>query len=214
MLGNQRVAQLIQAKRLTADGKIIGLQRKLIVGGADDRYEQEADRVASAVLNTPDAVATNLMQRAIAPEEDKDQMLQPKPLAAPIAPFMQRQLVNSEALENREKPVKASVFAGTTREPLQGQPETAEETKSIRAESAGSMSYTFEPGDLVESQVSQSNGRGSPLPDTVRAYMEPRFGVGLQSCARPYRQLCHTNEPGGRRSSLHPRLRHLLWQRS
>lgn len=28
MLGNQRVAQLIQAKRLTSDGKIIGLQPK------------------------------------------------------------------------------------------------------------------------------------------------------------------------------------------
>jgi len=41
-LGNQRVAQLIQAKCLTPDGKIIGLQRKLTVGAADDQYEQEA----------------------------------------------------------------------------------------------------------------------------------------------------------------------------
>ena len=72
MLGNRRVAQLIQAKRLTPEGKIIGLQRKLTVGAADDQYEQEADRVARQVLNTSDAVAANSMQRAMSPEEDKD----------------------------------------------------------------------------------------------------------------------------------------------
>src|SRR5215469_508459 len=38
-LGNQRVAQLIQAKRLTPDGKIVGLQQKLS-GGADNQYER------------------------------------------------------------------------------------------------------------------------------------------------------------------------------
>ena len=37
MLGNQRVAQLIQAKRLTPQGKIIGLQPKLTVAADDDR---------------------------------------------------------------------------------------------------------------------------------------------------------------------------------
>ena len=46
MICNRRVAQLIQAKRLTPDGKMIGLQRKLTVGAADDQYEQEADRMA------------------------------------------------------------------------------------------------------------------------------------------------------------------------
>ena len=56
MLGNQRVAQLIQAKRLTPQGKIIGLQPKQTVGAADDRYEQEADRVARQVMTTPNAV--------------------------------------------------------------------------------------------------------------------------------------------------------------
>src|SRR5262245_39720854 len=91
-LGNRRVAQLIQDKRLTPEGKIIGLQRKLTVGAADDPYEQEADRVARQVMNTSDAVAANSMQRPVSPEEDKDQMLQTKPLAASITPFVQRQI--------------------------------------------------------------------------------------------------------------------------
>ena len=42
-LGNQCVAQLIQAKRLTPEGKIIGFPRKATVGATHDRYEQEAD---------------------------------------------------------------------------------------------------------------------------------------------------------------------------
>src|SRR5713101_358259 len=90
MLGNRRVAQLIQAKRLTPEGKIIGFQRKLTVGAADDQYEQEADRVARQVMNTSDTVAANSMQRAMSPEEDKDQMLQTQRLAASITPLEQR----------------------------------------------------------------------------------------------------------------------------
>ena len=54
MLGNQRVAQLIQAKRVTPDGKIIGLQPKQMFGAADDRYDQEVDRAARQVMNTQD----------------------------------------------------------------------------------------------------------------------------------------------------------------
>ena len=178
MLGNRRVAQLIQAKRLTPEGKIIGLQRKLTVGAADDQYEQEADRVARQVMNTSDAVAAHSMQRAMSPEEDKDQMLQTKPLAASITPFVQRQMVHNEESEDQEQPVQAKFFTETSKAPLQRQPETEEdETEPIQAKSAGALSDSFEAGADVETQVSQSKGRGSPLPDPVRAYMEPRFGV-------------------------------------
>src|SRR3954470_14173900 len=61
-LGNQRVAQLITTKRLTPDGRIIGLQPKLTVGAADDQYEQEADRVARQVVSMPDSVAMASLQ--------------------------------------------------------------------------------------------------------------------------------------------------------
>ena len=36
-LGNRRLEQLIQAKQLTPEGKIIGLQRKLTVSAANDQ---------------------------------------------------------------------------------------------------------------------------------------------------------------------------------
>ena len=148
MLGNQRVAQLIQAKRLTPQGKIIGLQPKLTVSGAADQFEQEAGHVASQVLSMPDAAAANSMQRAMLPEEHKEQALQTRALTTLITPGAQRQIRKDD-----------------------------EEEKPIQAKSAGSPSYSFEAGADIESQVSLSKGRGSPLPDSVRAYMEPRFGV-------------------------------------
>jgi hypothetical protein len=120
-LGNRRVAQLLKAKRLTSQGKILGLQGKLTVGAAHDPYEQEAEHVARHVLGVPDAAVAHSMQREI------------KPFAAA--------------------------------------------TTLIHAKSADSLTDSFEAGAAVESQISQSAGRGSPLPDSVRAYMEPRFGA-------------------------------------
>ena len=61
-LGNRQVAKLIQAKRLTPEGKIIGLQPKLTVGAADDQYEQEADRVANQVMVMTNAEVTAVSQ--------------------------------------------------------------------------------------------------------------------------------------------------------
>lgn len=119
-LGNRRVAQLLQAKRLTPQGKIVGLQRKPTVGAANDHYEQEADHVAHRVLSMPDAVAV-VAQRQMGKDDEKGE--------------------------------------------------------SIQTKSTGSPADSFEAGAYVETQVSLSKGRGSPLPDPVRSYMEPRFGV-------------------------------------
>ena len=49
-LGNRRVAQLIQAGRLTPDGEFIGLQRELTTDAAVDRNEPEAHRLTVAAM--------------------------------------------------------------------------------------------------------------------------------------------------------------------
>jgi peptidoglycan hydrolase-like protein with peptidoglycan-binding domain len=146
-VGNHCVAQMIQTKRLTSDGRPKDLQPKLTVGAANDPYEQESEQVASQVINMPE-VAVNSMQRAISPEEDKKKMLQTKPLAASITKFVQRQ------------------------------PESEEEKKDpIQPKSARALSESFEAGNDIETQLSLSKGRGTPLPDQMRTFMEPRFGV-------------------------------------
>src|SRR5262249_38699406 len=82
----------------------------------------------------------------------QNQTLQTRPLAAPITPIVQRQRATEE-----------------------------EEAEPIQAKSAGSLAGSFEAGAEVETQVSLSKGRGSPLPDPVRAYMEPRFGTDFST---------------------------------
>lgn len=122
MLGNQRIGELIQAKRLTPEGGIIGLQPKLNVGAADDQYEREADHVARQVMNMPESAAANPMQQATPPgEEDKDKMLQTKPLAASITPFVQRQTEGDEEPKEKEIPVQAKFLNGTGNSPVQRQ---------------------------------------------------------------------------------------------
>ncbi|MCD4815222.1 MAG: DUF4157 domain-containing protein, partial [Methanosarcinales archaeon] len=81
------------------------------------------------------------------PEEKKDQTLQTRPDS--ITPVIQRQM----GKDGEEK------------------------AESIQAESAESRDNNLEEGADVETQINLSKGHGSPLPDPVRSYMEPRFGV-------------------------------------
>ncbi|WP_218141522.1 eCIS core domain-containing protein [Nitrosovibrio tenuis] len=179
------MTQLIRAKRITPQGKIIGNQRKLTVGASNDQYEQEADHVARQVMSISDPVVDNSMQRNISTEEDKDKVLQTKPLADSITPFVQRELENRGKTEDKEEDkneeiaVQANSIGGDT--DLQRQPEMEdEEEKPIQAKSIQTKAEpadSFDAGEAVESRLNGSKGGGSPLPDSVRGYMEPRFGM-------------------------------------
>jgi hypothetical protein len=62
------------------------------------------------------------------------------------------------------------------------QPQTGkddEEDKRLQSKSAGSVVDSVDAGEEVEAGLSQSKGGGSPLPESVRTYMEPRFGVSF-----------------------------------
>lgn len=148
LLGNRHVGNLIQTERLSASGTIFGIQAKLTVGAANDQYEQEADRVARQVMTMPDSAVNP--QSGISTEEDKDKVLQTKPLADSITPFVQREMDEEEQKPVQSKPVQT------------------------RAES---LTESFDAGDAVEKRLNSGKGGGSPLPDHVRGYMEPRFGV-------------------------------------
>ncbi|MBN1137976.1 MAG: hypothetical protein JXM73_15405, partial [Anaerolineae bacterium] len=89
-----------------APGDILGLQRiagnravshliqaKLTVGGAGDRYEQEADRVAELVVSgrTGRAKGDSAGQQLGVQRQEDEEEIQTKPLAATITPIVQRQ---------------------------------------------------------------------------------------------------------------------------
>jgi hypothetical protein len=101
----------------------IPVQTKLTVGQPNDRYEQEADRVAEQVMSMPDTA----VQRTV--EDSEETEIQAKPIAG-ITRFVQRKAAG---------PTKAA--------------------------------------SGLEAQLNGSKGQGSGLPDDVRSFMEPRFGV-------------------------------------
>ena len=74
--------------------KGIAIQAKLTIGQPNDKYEQEADRIADQVMQMPDRTA---VQRKCT-DCEKEAMVQQKPLAASITPRIQRQ-----AAEGREE---------------------------------------------------------------------------------------------------------------
>jgi hypothetical protein len=66
-----------QTKRVDAmvrNNLAMGIQAKVAIGEPDDQYEQEADRVASQVMSTPDSAVQPVVQRETAPEEEELQM--------------------------------------------------------------------------------------------------------------------------------------------
>ena len=78
-IGNQAVQRLIKSG---------ALQAKLKIGQPGDRYEQEADRVADAVMRMPEPG----VQRQVEPEEEEEEeTLQTKPLVNQITPLVQVQ---------------------------------------------------------------------------------------------------------------------------
>jgi outer membrane protein OmpA-like peptidoglycan-associated protein len=143
-LGNRRVAELIQAKRLTPEGRIIDggatgrgmgcLRPKPAMDSPEGQYEQEASHIAREMMGRPNGALAS---------------------AAVDGPMRRAGVPGNTAPEEAEK----------------------ERDKLLQAKPAASSGESFEAGEEVESRVDRSKGGGSPLPEAVRSFMEPRFGV-------------------------------------
>ncbi len=86
-LGNQAVLKLLSGT----------IQKKLKIGTSNDRYEQEADRIAEKIMTMPASNCTTC--------EEKE-TLQPQ-LADEISPFIQRQEYEEEEEEEEEETLQA-----------------------------------------------------------------------------------------------------------
>jgi len=94
-IGNQAVQRLVRSGVL---------QAKLRIGQPGDMYEQEADRVAEAVMRMPELG----VQRQVEPQEEEKETLQTKPLVNQITPLVQRQVEPEEEEEEEELQAKAT----------------------------------------------------------------------------------------------------------
>jgi hypothetical protein len=128
------------------------IQPKLTVGPVDDEYEREADRVADRVMRMPDpppAPKGNHIQRACKHCEEE------KARRVPLA--IQRMCAECEEEEEEEE---------AQRTPL----------VSARATPAPAGAQSGGVAPEAASSIAAATSGGSALPDSTRAYFEPRFG--------------------------------------
>ncbi|MDB4582357.1 DUF4157 domain-containing protein [Draconibacterium sp.] len=155
-MASRAIANTIRAKA-NSNMAFRGIQTKLTIGQPNDKYEQEADRVADRVMSMPEPTQ---IQRTCSSCQGEE--VQTKPLFPTITPLVQRQLEDEEELA-QTKPL------------IQQQPEEEEEEESIMTKSNDNNSQTAT--SAIETGIIQSTGHGAPLPDSTRAFMENRFGT-------------------------------------
>ncbi len=153
-------------------------QAKLTVGQPGDQYEQEADAVANKVVNQPSAGGQpavqkqeiSTVQRLATPDEQKmpgtndermaeDKAIQEKEEAAPK--------------QEEEKPVqKMEAPKKEEEKPVQKMDAPKkEEEKEPPVQTKSNGQGTAQPANL-SSRLSQRQGKGEPLPRSVRSQME------------------------------------------
>ena len=158
-IGNQAVQRLIKSG---------ALQAKLKIGQPGDMYEQEADRVADAVMRMPEPG----VQRQVEPEEEEEETLQSKPLASQITPLVQVQ--RQEEPEEEEEALQAKPLAKEITPLVQRQVEPEEEEEELQAKATSG--HISEANPNLESDIQSLKGGGQPLPENDRTFFEPRFG--------------------------------------
>jgi len=163
LIGNQTVHQFIQAK--------------LKIGQPNDKYEQEADRVAEKVVNIPEP----RVQRQ--PETEEENQIQTKPLADKITTLAQRQAIATEE-EKEHLRTKCIVQPQPEEEKAEEtiQPKTEEDNNEKEPLSVKSISNKLPSvSPNVQRSINTLRRGGQPLPQSVRNYFEPRFGADFST---------------------------------
>ena len=176
--GNRYVQRLIES---------MNVQAKLTVSSPNDVYEQEADRVAEAVIRAADTQ----VQRQEAEEEEEElqakaskvqrQEEEEEPLQTKPVDFIQRQ----EEEEEEEEPLQTKPVDFIQRqeeeeeEELQTkrvdsiQRQEEEEEEELQTKPSGSQPATV--SENLENRIKAAQGGGHPLSDDARGPMERAF---------------------------------------
>ena len=165
-IGNQAVQRMIRSG---------ALQAKLRIGQPGDVHEQEADRVADAVMRMPEPG----VQRQ-AEKEEEEKLVQPK-LAANNEYSIQRQ--EDEEEENEENLIQTKPLVDQITPLIQRQAE--EEEEKIQTQLEEEEEIQTKPGSTtnppitstLESGIGSLKGSGDPLSKSEQTFFEPRFGM-------------------------------------
>ncbi|MCP4366857.1 MAG: DUF4157 domain-containing protein [Deltaproteobacteria bacterium] len=166
-IGNQAVQRMLQQSRVRGQvagvrdqGLVKRIQAKLKIGQPNDKYEQEADRVADQVMRMDESSRHSAVgRRQVQPEEGEE--VQTKSLFSQNTPLIQRQVE-----EEKEEKIQ-------TKQEYNAQVKRQEEDPEIMTKSdAGHKTASSN----IQNQLNASKGSGSPLPKDTRTSMESSIG--------------------------------------
>ncbi|GAA5521934.1 DUF4157 domain-containing protein [Aliifodinibius salicampi] len=139
------------------------IQPKLKIGQPGDKYEQEADRVADAVVNSPDA--PNLQRRSV---EEEEEMLQTQPLEEEEETLQTQPMEEEEELQAKREPgIQRKCEECEQEENLQTKQKPRGHTQSGVASSK------------LSHQLKSKSGNGSRLPEGVQTEMSQKIGANF-----------------------------------
>lgn len=201
---NRRVFHSVSPVRLVPERHVISslrtplIQTKLRIGAANDKYEQEADRVVDQVMSMPTSVAVQTqsapphIQRFCPECEDEVQrQMQPgfqkiKPYVNAITPLVQRQEEPEEEEEELLQPGSDTEDAIPEQEhedfPILESVETRDAGEMAKEEEDEYIQPKGNTGSIpqvtpnIANNIHTIKGTGQPLPASERAFFEPRFG--------------------------------------
>ncbi len=163
-------AQLQQIIGNRAIGRLL-FQRKMMLGPVGDKYEQEADAVASQVMASLASQAANQpTSQPPAAQRQEEEELQMKPLPAISA--LQRQGEEEEELQ-----AKSLVQRQEGEEELQAKSLVQRQEEEELQAKRDPMLEGGVLGADIEGAVQSARAGGHPLPVAARAPMEQAFGA-------------------------------------
>jgi len=165
-------------------------QAKLTVGKPGDKYEQEADSVANAVVNQSGG-RPEIQQKEISRIQKKDMSRMEEDKAIQEKPEVQKMNEEEEPVQaqtEEEEPVQAQaeeeevqMQEGSEEEELQMQQEEEEPIQQMEEEEepvqAKAKTGNSVIGNRLSSRIKDKSGTGRPLPGNTRTEMEGAFGA-------------------------------------
>jgi hypothetical protein len=188
VIGNQGV------QRMLKQGKGTLVQTKLMVGPANDQYEQEADQVAKEVVhNQPSDVQRaeedELQMKRIQRAEEDELALKRIQRAEEDEEMQLKRIQRAEEDELQMKPIQRAEEDELALKRIQRAEEDELQMKRVQREEAPEEEMMlkriqrtggdagFEVGGDIESSIQSKKGSGQPLSDNVRSQMESGFGA-------------------------------------
>jgi len=139
------------------------IQAKLKIGQPNDKYEQEADRVADQVMRMPETKGSlvnghlSLAQRqSTCPEceEETDEPVQTKSIGDQITPLIQREEESEiEEEEEEEKPVQAKMNENNQMQRQEEAPEEEEEDEKTKIQTKQLSNQTPHIAPGLQNQI-------------------------------------------------------------